>query len=83
MKVSWQRSALADVAALMPFPPHRRALKARLEGLLFIGQARPCASDRYPDAYFLKFKHWVVMFRVLDETSLDVLAVEYNLGQMI
>jgi plasmid stabilization system protein ParE len=82
MKVRWTRAALADVRTVVPegFRPH---LQRYLQGLVFTRQGRRCTAMRYPDAYFLKYRHWLVMYLVIGEEEIGVIGVEYNYGQPV
>lgn len=80
MRIGWTKPALDDVRTIVP-EGFRPALRRHLERLPFVGQGRRCVSDRCNDAYFLSFRHWLVMYLALDEGSIGVICVEYNYGQ--
>lgn len=82
MKVRWTSAALDDVRAIVPegFRPH---LLRHMQRLFFAGQGRRCTSGRFPDAYFLKFRHWLIMYLAVDDETIGVIGVEYNYGQSV
>lgn len=47
-----------------------------------MGQGMHCTSEKYVDMYFIKFKYWYVMYRAVSEKHIDVVAVQYNYGQL-
>lgn len=80
MKVDWTTAALADVESIVP-EQFRVPMLDFLERLVFIGQGRPCTDARYPDAHFIKFQFWFVMYVPVGDDGIGVIAVEYNRGQ--
>lgn len=80
MNVEWTTAALADVESVVP-GRFRIPLLEFLRGLLFIGQGRLCTDPRYPNASFIKFQFWFVMFVPVGDDGIGVIAVEYNRGQ--
>ena len=82
MKVHWTQAALDDVRTIVPegFRPH---LLRHMQRLVFAGQGRRCTYGRFPDAYFLKHHHWLVMYVAVDEVTIGVIGVEYNYGQSV
>jgi hypothetical protein len=60
----------------------RKPLREYLRSLVFVGQGMRCTSEQYSDCYFIKFKYWYVMYRAVSEGHVDVVAVQYNYGQL-
>lgn len=84
MKVKFQRAALDDIKNPKGGIPRtlRKGLREQLRAMRFPHQGIKCTNVRYPDTY-IKYKNWFVMYRVVDQGTIDVLAVEYNYGQIL
>lgn len=82
MKVDFTAASLADVEACVP-EQFRLPMLERLQRLMFHGQGQACTSERFPDARFIKFQYWLVMFVPAGPSSLIVIGVEYNYGQEV
>ncbi|MFW5666068.1 MAG: hypothetical protein ACOC2Z_11105 [Coleofasciculus sp.] len=84
MRVTFQKAALDDIRNKKGGVPQqfRKPLREFLRNLVFVGQGMHCTSEKYVDLYFIKFKYWYVMYRAVSEEHIDVVAVQYNYGQL-
>lgn len=84
MRVTFQRAALDDIRnekGGVP-PQFRKPLREFLRGLVFVRQGMRCTSEQYSDLYFIKFNYWYVMYRAVSDEHIDIVAVQYNYGQL-
>lgn len=75
-------AALDDARTIVP-NGFRAHLLRHLQHLLFAGQGRRCPSERYSDAYFLKYRHGLIMYLAVDDETIGAIGVEYNYGQSV
>jgi len=80
MLVSWQQGALDDVRSCVP-QQFRKPLRDFLSGLYYVGQGAPSDDPRYPEARYIKFRYWLVVYLPINEQHIGVLAVNYDYGQ--
>jgi hypothetical protein len=80
MRISWQRGALDDVKSCVP-KQFRKPLRDFLSGLYYVGQGAPSNDPRYPEARYIKFQYWIVVYVAISDRHIGVLAVYYDYGQ--
>ena len=84
MRVTFQKAALDDIRNEKGgVPPQlRKPMRDFLQGIVFIGQGMRCTSENYWDLYFIKFRNWYIVYRPVSQERIDVVAVQYNYGQL-